>query len=174
LAGRRVAKDLARGSEVSECLPAVAVSVPDEVTGHGDADHTREREQLEKYGKHCDYAPVRSMIAAVPYATTSVIVWPSSEESNRIMTTALAPITRAFSTIRSIAWRRVSSTSRVYSTISPPAMVRRLAMMLPARPRLRTTTPKTWPRAHFTSYPAGLSVVVTSTGERCCCATGCR
>src|ERR1700694_3854999 len=117
-------------------------------------------------------APVRSMIAAVPYATTSAIVWPSSEESNRIMTTALAPIARAFSTIRSMACRRVSSTILVYSTISPPAIDRRPAMMLPPRPRLRTTTPKTWPRAHFTSEPAGRSVVVTSTGERCGCWAG--
>jgi len=34
------------------------------------------------------------MIAAVPYATTSVMAWPSSEESKRIITTALAPMAR--------------------------------------------------------------------------------
>src|SRR6266566_4386076 len=57
------------------------------------------------------------MIAAVPYATTSVIVCPISEESKRIITTALAPIARAFSTMRSIACRRVSSTNRITAGI---------------------------------------------------------
>jgi len=75
----------------------------------------------------------------------------AKEESNRIITTALAPMARAFSTMRSIAWRRVSSTRRVYSTISPPPSERRPAMMLPPRPRLRTTTPNTWPRVCLTS-----------------------
>src|SRR6185437_13217016 len=49
---------------------------------------------------------------------------------------AFAPIVVAFSTSRSSAWRRASSSRRVYSWISPPTMVRKPAMMLPPRPRL--------------------------------------
>src|SRR5665811_2447155 len=59
--------------------------------------------------------------------------------------TALPPTSVALRTSRSIAWRRVSSSSSVYSWISPPPMERSPAMMLPPRPRLRTTSPKTIP-----------------------------
>jgi hypothetical protein len=61
------------------------------------------------------------------------------------MTIALACMGVAFLTIRSTAWRRASWSSCVYSVISPPASERSPAMMLPPSPRLRTTTPNTWP-----------------------------
>jgi hypothetical protein len=60
-----------------------------------------------------------SSTAAVPYATISLIVWPISAESNRIITTAFACLSFAFFTRRSTAWRRASSSSCVYSLISP-------------------------------------------------------
>src|SRR3954470_15347950 len=88
--------------------------------------------------------------------------WPISEESKRIMMTAFAPIAVALRTSRSTACRRVSSKSWVYSWISPPAMERRLARMLPPSPRERTTTPNTWPNVCFTRCPATRSVVATS------------
>jgi len=53
-------------------------------------------------------------ITAVPYATISVSVSPISDESKRIATTAFAPMRRAFSTIRSMACRRLSSSNSVY------------------------------------------------------------
>src|ERR1700677_3403704 len=67
----------------------------------------------------------------------------------------------ASSPSRSKAWRRASSRSRVYSWISPPTMVRRLAMMLPPSPRLRTTTPKHCPSVWTVRWPAMFSVVAT-------------
>src|SRR6185312_12617205 len=90
------------------------------------------------------------------------MVWPISDESKRIITTALAPMAVALRTSRSTAWRRVSSSSWVYSWISPPTMERRLATMLPPRPRERTTTPKTWPSVLARRVPGMFSVVVTS------------
>ena len=71
---------------------------------------------------------------AVPYATISDIVPASSLLSKRIEMTALAPMSVAFLTSRSSAWRRVSSRSWVYSWISPPARERRPAMRLPEKP----------------------------------------
>src|SRR5205807_1426710 len=59
------------------------------------------------------------------------------------------------------AWRRVSSTSAVYSLISPPTIERSAAARLPPMLRLRTTTPKTWPKASTVRWPATFSVVVT-------------
>ena len=44
-----------------------------------------------------------SSTTAVPYATISLIVWPISAESNRIMTMALACMRLALRTIRSTA-----------------------------------------------------------------------
>src|SRR5215470_14318813 len=44
-----------------------------------------------------------SMTTAVPYATISLIVSPISDESNRIMITALAPLAVALVTMRSMA-----------------------------------------------------------------------
>jgi hypothetical protein len=62
-----------------------------------------------------------SNTTAVPYATTSDIVCPISDESKRIMTTAFAPINRAFSIIRSIAWRRVSEGSETRHDVANEA-----------------------------------------------------
>src|SRR4029077_1462609 len=93
-------------------VPAVP-AVPDEVADDREHDDDDDADKVDDDGRH----GVRTMIAAVPYATTSVIVCPSSEESKRIITTALPPMARAFSIMRSTACRRVSSTSRVYSTI---------------------------------------------------------
>ena len=76
---------------------------------------------------------------------------------------ASAPITVAFWTIRSIAWRRVSSRSEVYSWISPPTSERKKAARLPARPRLRTTRPKTWPLASTIRWPVRYGVVTRIT-----------
>src|SRR6185437_2195509 len=86
-----------------------------------------------------------SITTAVPYATISLMVWPISDESKRIITTAFAPIACAFCTIRSVAWRRASSSIWVYSLISPPTIERNPAITLPPMPRLRTTRPNTWP-----------------------------
>src|SRR6185437_8025833 len=108
------------------------------------------------------HPPAFSSTTAVPYATISLMVCPISAESNRIMTIALACMREAFLTIRSTAWRRASSRSCVYSVISPPASERSPAMMLPPRPRLRTTTPNTWPLTSLTRKPATFSVVTTS------------
>src|SRR5271155_171705 len=74
---------------------------------------------------------------------------------------ALAPIAVAFSTSRSKAWRRASSSNRVYSWTPPPTMVRTPAMMLPPNPRLRTTTPKHCPSVWTVRWPAIFSVVTT-------------
>src|SRR5487761_1327491 len=116
LARRGVLEDLVRGLEVP--LPVTAVpAVPDEVADDREDNHEGKKDNLQSEV----HVALRSTIAAVPYATTSVIVLPISEESKRIITTAFAPMARAFSTMRSTAWRRVSSTRRVYSTISPPA-----------------------------------------------------
>ena len=87
------------------------------------------------------------------------MVWPISDESKRIIRMALAPMAVALATMRSVAWRRASSSIWVYSLISPPTIERRPAMMLPPRPRLRTTTPKTWPRVVTVRCPAMFSVV---------------
>src|SRR3569833_2908115 len=54
--------------------------------------------------------PCGSTRTAVPYATTSLMVWPISPESKRIMTTALAPNADTKKTRRTNAKRRVSST----------------------------------------------------------------
>ena len=87
------------------------------------------------------------------------MVSPISEESKRIMTMAFAPIIAAFCDIRSVAWRRASSSICVYSVISPPTRERRPATKLPPMPRLRTTTPKTCPSVRATRCPAMKSVV---------------
>ena len=91
---------------------------------------------------------------AVPYATISDIVPASSDESNRNEMIAFAPTMVAFWTIRSIAWRRVSSRRLVYSWISPPPSERSPAITLPPIPRLRTTRPNTWPFVSTTRQPA--------------------
>ena len=67
--------------------------------------------------------------------------WPISEESKRTAMIASAPISRAFSTIRSMAWRRESSSSCVYSLISPRRSALNDATTLPVKPMLRTTRP---------------------------------
>ena len=86
-----------------------------------------------------------SAITAVPYASTSLMFWPISLESNRIMTIALAPIAEAFTTRRSMACFRASSSIAVYSWISPPIKLLSPANIVPPSPLLRTTRPKTWP-----------------------------
>src|SRR6185503_9600780 len=77
--------------------------------------------------------------------------------------TALAPIRVAFLTRRSRACRRVSSRSSVYSLISPPPSDRSPAIRLPEKPRLRTTSPKTWPFVSVTRWPAMNGAVATIT-----------
>src|SRR5256885_8224375 len=89
------------------------------------------------------------------------MVLPISEESYCMRITALAPMAVAFLIMRSMAWRRASSRSSVYSVISPPPRERRPAMMLPPRPRLRTTRPKTWPFISTIRCPVTSSVVTT-------------
>jgi hypothetical protein len=61
-----------------------------------------------------------SMIAAIPYATISVIDRKNEEASNRIEMTALAPIAPAFAAMRPIARWREPSSRPVYSRISLP------------------------------------------------------
>src|SRR5205807_6175522 len=89
------------------------------------------------------------------------MVVPISDESYCIRTTAFAPIAVAFWTIRSMACRRASSSSSVYSTISPPPIDRSVATMLPPSPRLRTTSPKTCPFISTIRCPVTSSVVTT-------------
>ena len=48
-------------------------------------------------------APLGSITAAVPYATTSVMKFDSCDASKRMDSTALAPRDSAFATIRSTA-----------------------------------------------------------------------
>src|SRR5712691_4931231 len=64
-------------------------------------------------------------------------------------------------TMRSMACRRASSSSSVYSTISPPPIDRSVATMLPPSPRLRTTSPKTCPFISTIRCPVTSSVVTT-------------
>src|SRR5579885_2289945 len=60
-------------------------------------------------------------------------------------TTALAPISLAFSTMRSMAWRRLSSSSSVYWVTSPPAIDLNAAPIPLIAPMLRTIRPKQLP-----------------------------
>src|SRR6202022_3875675 len=83
------------------------------------------------------------------------------EESYCIRITAFAPIAVAFWTMRSIACRRASSRSSVYSTISPPPSERSVAMMLPPSPRLLTTSPNPLPFISTIRCPVTSSVVTT-------------
>src|SRR6185312_6071141 len=117
----------------------------DEQRARCDRDDARCKDQCPQH-----QALAFSSTTAVPYATISLMVCPISAESNRIMMMALACMSAAFLTMRSTAWRRASSRSCVYSVISPPASERSPAMMLPPRPRLRTTTPNTWPLTSLT------------------------
>src|SRR5579872_1564130 len=83
-AGGRVLEHLARRLERAVARPAVPV-VPQEISDHREDRDDHEKEALEGDPHQLETG---SITAAVPYATTSVIVWPSSDESNRIITTA--------------------------------------------------------------------------------------
>src|SRR5690349_4043628 len=109
--------------------------------GHDPRDDEHSRAQHQLTG---------SRTTAVPYATISLMTLPISDESKRIITIAFACMSLAFFTMRSTACRRASSSSCVYSVISPPTMERRPARILPPSPRLRTTTPNTWPLVSLT------------------------
>src|SRR5215467_10064520 len=100
-------------------------------------------------------------MTAVPYATISVSCWPISDESNRIAMTAFAPSSRALSIMRSIAWRRLSSSSAVYWGTSPWRSAVRLAVKDFATPMLRTTRPNVSPRSRSTVMPSSPRAVVT-------------
>src|SRR5579864_1464701 len=98
LSRARVLEHLGGWPERALVVSAVAV-IPQEVPNDREDRDDNETDDVPEEAHGCE----RSMIAAVPYATTSVIVCPSSEESKRIITTAFAPIARAFSIMRSTA-----------------------------------------------------------------------
>src|SRR5215469_2754818 len=75
--------------------------------------------------------------------------------------TAFAPSSRAFSIMRSIACRRLSSSSSEYCRTSPWASARNPALKDLAMPMLRTTRPKATPRFCSTFIPGNWSAVVT-------------
>src|SRR5215467_5612016 len=100
-------------------------------------------------------------MTAVPYATISVSCWPISDESNRIAMTAFAPSSRALSIMRSIAWRRLSSSSSVYWGTSPWRSAVSPAVKDFATPMLRTTRPNVSPRSRSTVMPSSPRAVVT-------------
>ncbi len=58
----------------------------------------------------------------------------------------MAPRSLAFSTMRSIAWRRASSSNWVYSVTSPWRSDLKPAVKFFATPMLRTTKPNAMPR----------------------------
>src|SRR6266852_3057024 len=80
LARRRVPEHLGgrlrRGARPGAAIPLV----PDEIADDREHDDDHRDDELSRHDE------LRSMIAAVPYATTSVMVWPSSDESKRIIT----------------------------------------------------------------------------------------
>src|SRR4051794_6324839 len=73
---------------------------------------------------------------------------------------ALAPSSRALSIIRSIACRRLSSSSSVYWATSPLRSVWNAAVNPFANPMLRTTRPKQAPRLSVIRWPGRSSPVV--------------
>src|SRR5215471_13792607 len=75
--------------------------------------------------------------------------------------TAFAPSSRALSIMRSIAWRRLSSSSAVYWGTSPWRSAVRLAVKDFATPMLRTTRPNVSPRSRSTVMPSSPRAVVT-------------
>jgi hypothetical protein len=77
---------------------------------------------------------------------TSDMMSPTSLQSKRIATTALAPRPRAPCHIRSSAWFLLSVRSFVYPTTSPPTAVLSWAPRLLKTLRARTIRPKTSPR----------------------------
>src|ERR1700761_4585812 len=76
---------------------------PDMAAHEQQAHHCQQQCDAEHESAPHDAYGSGSMMTAVPYATTSLIVWPISEESKRIMTMALACMMRAFFTMRSTA-----------------------------------------------------------------------
>src|SRR5215467_6427290 len=75
--------------------------------------------------------------------------------------TALAPSSRALSIMRSIAWRRLSSSSSVYCGTSPWRNAVSPAPKDFAKPMLRTTRPNVSPRSRSTVVPSSPRAVVT-------------
>src|SRR5690349_11657709 len=75
--------------------------------------------------------------------------------------TAFAPSSRALSIMRSIAWRRLSSSSAVYWGTSPWRSAVSPAVKDFATPMLRTTRPNVSPRSRSTVMPSRLRAVVT-------------
>src|SRR6516165_2526963 len=75
--------------------------------------------------------------------------------------TALAPSSRALSIMRSIAWRRLSSSKAVYWGTSPWRSAVSPAPKDFAMPMLRTTRPNVSPRSRSTVMPSSPRAVVT-------------
>ena len=67
---------------------------------------------------------------------------------------ALAPISAPFWTIRSIAWRRVSSSRLVYSWISPPPMRPQARHEVAPEAAAADDDAEHWPFVSATRYPA--------------------
>src|ERR1700754_3175799 len=78
-----------------------------------------------------------------------------------IATTPLAPSSRAFSIMRSTAWRRLSSSSWVYSLTSPWRSALNPALIDLTAPMLRTTSPNATPRSRSTVTAGSSNAVVT-------------
>src|SRR3954453_4888401 len=77
----------------------------------------------------------------------------------------LAPSSLALATMRSIAWRRASSSRSVYSLTSPWRSDLKPALKFLAKPMLRTTSPKAMPRFSRISAPGRSCAVVIGSSK---------
>ena len=113
-------------------------------------------------------SPPRS--ASPPYRNTSSRPPPCSPPPTGIGSpeSRSPPRARASATIRSTACSRTSAMSLVYSYTSPPARLRRLAIMSFPTWRTRTELPLTSPSVRSTRCPATVSVEARIIGGRSC------
>src|SRR4051794_2670725 len=77
----------------------------------------------------------------------------------------LPPSSLALATMRSIAWRRASSSRSVYSVTSPWRIDFQLALKFLAKPMLRTTSPKAMPRFSRITAPGSSWAVVMGSSK---------
>lgn len=90
-------------------------------------------------------ASVATIVTAVPYAATSVMMSPIALQSKRMAIMALAPRFRASCLRRALASFRLSASSFVYPATLPPDSVRREAPALERAFLALTINPNTSP-----------------------------
>ena len=86
-----------------------------------------------------------SITTAVPYASISDAFPMMAEVMKRVPTMALAPISSARLVMRRRAYSLASASSRAYSSISPPTILCRPAMMSRPMCLARAVLPRTSP-----------------------------